>query len=96
MAQNKDLNLNTSAPSASTVTNVGRYYANPSGILHVVMPNSTIYPVNTLFTNTSISGQGGGAAGAITGGAVLGSVAFWITGIVNGVKVVIPSYTASF
>ncbi len=97
MSQNKDLRKQSSTPTAPSTSEVVTYYVNSSGSLHLVNSAGTVYPANTFVTSSvSNSGQAGGAAGAITGGAVLGSVAFWISGNVNGIKVVIPAYAASF
>jgi hypothetical protein len=97
MAQNKDLRKQSSVPTTPSESAVVTYYANASGSLHLVNSAGTIYPVNTFVTsNVSNSGQAAGAAGAITGGAILGSVAYWVSGNVNGVKVVFPAYVASF
>lgn len=96
MAQTKDLRLRTTTPD-SPDAGVVRYYTNNSGSLHLVNSAGTVYPANTFVTsNVSNSGQAGGAAGAITGGAILGSVAYWVSGNINGVKVVSPWYVASF
>lgn len=97
MAQTKDLRKQSSAPTTPSSAEVVTYYVNESGSLHLVNSAGTVYPANTFVTsNVSRSGQAGGAAGAITGGAILGSVAFWISGSVNGTKIVIPAYVASF
>lgn len=97
MAQSKDLRKQSSTPSSPDSTEVVKYYVNSSGSLHLVNSAGSVYPANTFVTsNVSNSGQAGGAAGAITGGAILGSVAYWVSGNINGVKVVFPAYAASF
>jgi hypothetical protein len=97
MAQNREFRKQSATPTTPTSSEVVVYYVNPSGSLHLVNSAGTVYPANTFITsNVSTSGQAGGAAGAITGGAILGSVAYWVTGNVNGVKVVFPAYAASF
>ncbi len=95
MAVNRDFRLQTGSvttPPAGVVS----YWVDASGVQQLTNSAGTTYVANTLYKNTSVSGLSAGAAGAITGGAVLGSVGFWITGNVNGVKVVIPAYIASF
>ncbi len=96
MSQNKDFRKQSSSPSTPSESAVVSYWIDSTGILNLTNSAGTTYVANTLFKNTSVSGQSAGGAGAITGGATLGSVAFWITGIVNGTKVVIPAYLASF
>lgn len=97
MSANKDFRKQSSTPTTPSSSEVVSYYVNSSGSLHLVNSAGTVYPANTFVTsNVSLSGQSAGAVGAITGSAILGSVSYWITGNVNGVKVVIPAYTASF
>ena len=96
MGRAKEFRSQPTSPLTPSDTGVFTYWANNNGILHFTNSAGTVTTANTIFTNASVSGQNAGAAGAITGAGALGAVAYWISGNVNGVKVVIPAYTASF